>query len=157
MFIISLMTGLAVINLPDFTRTDDFQYEAERLKATLDLARREASMQSSELGFKLVPTGPEPRFAYSFYRFDEARQVWHIIEEKPFDERLLPVSIRVSMTLEGEDMTLGDEASPPVLILSSGEMTPLQIRLEQRGGSDLSRQLATDGYGDLEWASEPNE
>ncbi len=157
LFIVSMMTGLVVVNLPNFAQTDDFQFEAERLKAVLDLARQEASMQSSELGFKLVSSGADSRFAYSFYRYDERRQSWQVLEEKPFEERLMPADIRASIKVEGEDMVLGDESSPPVLILSSGEMTPLQIQLVHSSEAGLSRELTTDGYSDLEWVIESSE
>ena len=52
LFIVAIMSGVVVANLPSFAQTDDFDTETRRLKTLLDLARLEAQVQTSEFGFK---------------------------------------------------------------------------------------------------------
>jgi type II secretion system protein H len=52
LFIVAVMSGVVVANLPSFARAGDFDTEARRLKTLLDLARLEAQVQTAEFGFK---------------------------------------------------------------------------------------------------------
>ena len=45
-----------------------------------------------------------------------------------------------------------DEASPPpVLVLSSGEMTPFELLMENVEDPNLNSVLSTDGYSEVDW------
>jgi len=152
MFIIAIMTGIAVIKLPSFTVTDDFDTESRRLLAVLQMARDEDLYQADELGFR-----PE-RHGYRFFVYDDVKQSWTELAESPFSSRQLPDDVELDLEVEGDALTLSPEdgdddgsgRTPPVLILSSGEITPFRLRLRSPA-HDLSETLVSDGYGDFAW------
>lgn len=153
LFIVSIMSGLVVANLPSFTRTQDFDTEARRLEVLLDMAREHAVVQAVEMGFKVEDEG------YSFYFYNEIEQAWEQMQESPFSIRTLPESIVLSIEIQGEEFKLAsdddDSKGPKLLLLSSGETTPFELEIFQ--APDLSRVLGTDGYSDIEWIEEDDD
>jgi hypothetical protein len=91
-------------------------------------------------------------------QFDEQDVRWQPLTEKPFGPRKLPVGFRLRFKVEDIGFSLGEDADnnrvPPIMILSSGEMTPCELTLSQ--ADEASRTLLTDGYGDLHWQDEPD-
>ncbi|MFP6808508.1 MAG: type II secretion system minor pseudopilin GspH [Pseudomonadales bacterium] len=148
LFIVSIMTGLTVVNLPSFTQTGDFDTETKRLKVLLELLRDEALVQANEYGFR-----PE-RGSYQFFVYNNLQQNWELLEGRPFGEREIKASIRLSLTIEGDELALGEDDSPPILILSSGEMTSFELEMRSQIDFDLVRTLEADGYGALKWRDE---
>lgn len=146
LFIVSIMSGLVVANLPSFTRTQDFDTEARRLEVLLDMAREHAVVQAVEMGFMVEDDG------YSFYFYNEIEQAWEQMQESPFSVRALPETIRLSLEIQGEEFKLADDEDskgPKLLLLSSGETTPFELEIYQQ--PDLSRILSSDGYSDIDW------
>ncbi|HIG43638.1 MAG: type II secretion system minor pseudopilin GspH [bacterium] len=146
LLIVSIMSGIALANLPGFTQTRDFDTEARRLKTLLDMAREESVIQAAELGFAPTEDG------YGFQVYDEFNQKWLEYEQSPFQQRSLPDNVELELEVENQDFTLTAETKstiPPLLILSSGEITPFTLTLLQ--GSELQRSMRSDGYGDIEW------
>lgn len=148
LFIVSIMTGMVVINLPRFTQTGDFDTEANRLKVVLEMLREEALIQANEYGLR-----PERR-GYQFYIYNERQQVWELLLEQPFAARKLPAGVRLSVRVEGNELQFGEEDAPPILILSSGEITPFELNIESDMDDDLLRTLESDGYGAIVWQGE---
>jgi len=151
LFIISIMTGIAVVNLPSFTQTGDFDAEANRVKVLVEMLRDEAVVTANEYGFR-----PE-RDSYRFYVYNDVQQLWEQLEERPFQERSVDDSVRLSLSVEGDKLTLGEDEAPPVLILSSGEITPFELEIESTLDRDLIRILESDGYGAISWQSDEDE
>ena len=150
LFIISLMTGLALVNLPSFTQTDEFDQEAARLSAVLTMIRDEAVMQSKEYGFR---TGTDSSGAYySFAEFDDRSQSWRQLTIPPYAERALPAQLRLKLQVEDNVLQLTSDDSPPVLILSSGEVTPFSLQISHASDTSLQQQLTTDGYSSIDWS-----
>jgi general secretion pathway protein H len=148
LFIVSIMTGIAVVNLPRFTQTGDFDTEADRLKVVLEMLRDEALVQANEYGFKAETN------AYQFFIYDDLQQNWVILEERPFIERELQGKVRLSLTVEGDELNLGEEGeAPPVLILSSGEISPFELEIQSEIDHEIVRILECDGYGAISWRS----
>jgi len=146
LFIVSIMSGLVVANLPSFTRTQDFDTEARRLEVLLDMAREHAVVQAVEMGFMVEDDG------YSFYFYNEIEQAWEQMQESPFSVRALPETIRLSLEIQGEEFKLADDEDskgPKLLLLSSGETTPFELEIYQQ--PDLSKILSSDGYSDIDW------
>ena len=148
--IVSIMSGIAIANLPGLNRTADFDTESRRLMVLLDLARQEAIVQTSELGFK-------PGISdYAFFIYDEGVQKWLRYERSPFRQRFLPENIKLELEVEEHSLTLStdrEDPVPPVLLLSSGETTPftLTIFFEDSAGRTMQKSLTCDGYSDIEW------
>lgn len=146
LFIVSIMSGIVVANMPSLTQSGDFDVETRRLKALLETAREEAVLQAQEYGFRPGDEG------YRFYAYDDMSEKWHVIETRPLDAHELPEDFDLVLEVEGEAFQLSEAKAPPVLILSSGEMTPFNLTIEQ--GRNRSRTLASDGYSDLHWLDE---
>jgi general secretion pathway protein H len=148
LFIVSIMTGIAVVNLPRFTQTGDFDTEANRLQVVIEMLREEALVQANEYGMR-----PEAR-GYKFFVYNQVRQVWELLEEGPFATRDLPPDVRMSVRIEGHDLKFGEEDAPPILILSSGEITPFELTIESEIKNDLRRTLVSNGYSAIAWQGE---
>ena len=146
LLIVSIMSGIALANLPGFAQTRDFDTEARRLKKLLDMAREESVIQAAELGFAPTEDG------YAFHVYDEFNQKWQEYEQSPFQQRSLPDNVEMRLEVENQEFTLTTEkksTTPPLLILSSGEITPFTLTLLQ--GAELQQSMRSDGYGDIEW------
>jgi general secretion pathway protein H len=149
LFIVSIMSGLVVANLPSFTRTEDFDTEARRIEVLLDMAREHAVVQAVEMGFSIEDEG------YSFYYYDEMTQSWEQMQQAPFFTRKLPETIELSLEIVGKGFSLADDEDskgPKLLLLSSGETTPFELEIFQ--APDLSKVLQADGYSDIEWVED---
>jgi len=152
LFIVAIMSGVVVANLPSFAQSGDFDTETQRLKTLLDLLRLESQIQDNEYGFK------PGREGYEFAVLDPQAGRWRSLTEKPFGPRTLAPGLRLSVKVEDMGFSLGEalesNSPPPIMILSSGEMTPCELTLSD--ADELSRTLLTDGYGDLRWQDEPD-
>ncbi|MFT5209697.1 MAG: general secretion pathway protein H [Flavobacterium sp.] len=152
--IVSIMSGIAVTQLPGFVQTGDFDLESRRLKTLLDMAREEALVQATEFGFKPDEEG------YAFYQFDEVSQDWQETLERPFHRRKLPEDFHLDLEISGEKLTLSEEKDPPpLLLLSSGEVSPFTLRIYQESNATnapaTSSSMKSDGYGDIKWLENP--
>ena len=150
--IISIIVGFAVLSI------GDNQAERERrlttqLIALIQLARETAIFNSEELAISFWKQG------YSFYRLDQ--KGWQEIADDPqLRSRELPEDITLSLYLEGLKAELlptpkkeekeEDKPDPQVFILSSGEVTPFEVRLGD--GWDSEMQLTGDELGNFETA-----
>ncbi len=155
MFIVSVMTGLAIANLPSFVRTGDLDVESDRLATLLEMAREEALQSAEEYGFRADRTG------YTFLIFDDIKGEWQELEARPFQPRLLSDGIEIQLRVEDNDITLlseeGEEQrEPPVLLLSSGETTPFELTLAMPA-ERTERTLVADGYNRLQWRDDAQE
>ena len=142
LFIVSVMTGIVVSSIPALVVTDTFDTEMRRLKALMTLAHDEAVSASAELGFRTEG------FGYEFVRYDDEGKHWVTLDERPFRPRQLEEGQFLSLRIEDVPLTIGEDEPPAVLILSSGEVTPFELRLKDDLGSRI---LTADGYGGFEW------
>lgn len=154
LFIVSVMTGITVINLPGFAQTDVFDYESDRLKAVIGMLREDAIMQSNEYGLQVQRPDAGDNYGYEFYVYDAEYQDWQALTELPFSSRSLPEEFVLSLKVEGDDVQLQSEEAPPVLILSSGEVTPFTLLVSHRDNATLNRTLESNGYSDVDWQEE---
>jgi len=156
------MTGLVVVTLPGFVRSDRLEQEAARLKLVLEMAVEESQIQSSELAIQ-----PD-RNRYAFYIYDELAQQWYEMNSPPLSTHDLDDNINLSFSIESKPFTFSidsniglddeddvDESSkgkkkpPPILFLSSGETTVFTLTLASASGD--SRTLESDGFGSFRW------
>jgi len=143
--IVSIMSGIALTQLPGFVQKGDFNLESQRVKALLELAREEALVQTIEFGFKPDDEG------YAFYTYNEITQDWTEYNERPFHRRVLSEEFSLELQIADEKLVLSDEEdTPPLLLLSSGETSPFTLTIYQ--DENLSRSMSSDGYGDIKWS-----
>jgi general secretion pathway protein H len=151
--IIGIFIGVATLStdLVDFDA--EMEREARRLESLLRLASEEAVLQSEDYGLKFYEDG------YDFFMFDYDDQVWRVtdgdsvlvrqlldrmllelwvedreVELDPAGE-LMPPPVEAE-TDEDEDEDDADEEEdeelfpvPEVVIYSSGEVTPFEVRI----------------------------
>jgi len=144
MVIVTVITGIAVATMPMLVTEREFDREAHRLKAVLELASERAIVQAEEIGF--TPEGD----GYYFSRYDPLSQRWDKLAESPWQPRQLAEGISLELEIEGFDYEQ-PRNMPPILLLSSGELTPSNIILADAGNE---RMLTTDGLSGFQWQDE---
>lgn len=153
--IISVLISLAVLSIGD-TQAERERRLITQLATLTELARETALFNSQELALFFWEHG------YAFYRLDGAQ--WRLItEDTLLRNRDLPEDIIVSLQLEGLQVELpaeldiekerddedNDETEtiPQVFILSSGEITPFELRIGDGRNSEM--ELSCDGLGNI--------
>ena len=137
--LVGILAGLTVLTLPGFVQRADLDQAARQLEALLRQAHRDALLDSVDYGLGATATG------YELLGFDDAEQQWTLVQEVHLEE-----GIALELQAEGDWLELAADGAPPVLILSSGEMTPFVMVLES-SAEDSSRTLRAHGYGTLTW------
>lgn len=154
--ILGSLVGLAVLSTGIAGTSRELRGEAERLAGLIGVLVEEAVLDNREYGLRLE------RGRYQVLRFDEATATW-----VARSEHLLPEWAQLSFELEGEPLRLSgpggsrevakqdkddDEEEkaaapqPQLLILSSGELSPFRLHLEERRKEGLRLQLESDGF-----------
>lgn len=146
LFIVTILAGLIVTRIPAFGSNAAFDLEARRLHMLLKMARNDAELDSTEYGFRPTDNG------YEFLFFDDGKQDW-VRAPSPFHPRGLDEDITLTIRADNDEAAALGESLPPVLILSSGEVTPFRMTLSSRKFAD-SRVLVTDGYDEIRWQEE---
>ena len=130
-FIIGLMFSLAVLSVGDGGREDSIRLEAQRFRALLALAQERAVLEAREFSVSFTDDG------YGFLVLEENE--WQAISDDDlFRQRTLPEGIVFDLTanelpvalVPGEDDEEGPV--PHLLVLSSGELTPFELKLYAR-------------------------
>ena len=130
-------------------RDTQLDQEIDRLIALLGLAAEESVLQGREYGLWL------DRAAYEFFVFNPDTRTWmHPANDEYFKPRELPENLEFKLWLEARPVVLGkplnpEDPRPHIMILSSGELTPFELRLE-RAFSEESYTLRGDADGTTE-------
>ncbi|HYW03036.1 MAG TPA: type II secretion system minor pseudopilin GspH [Gammaproteobacteria bacterium] len=129
MVIIAIITTVAVLSLGNGNRDRLVKQEAQRLTAVLDVASQDAVIQSTQYGLRVAGDG------YGFLELHD--QKWRPVSgEAALAHHSLPGGVRMDLSVEGlaAKLTSGEQdRRPQVLVLSSGEMTPFQVRISAQG------------------------
>ncbi|MGI9301166.1 MAG: type II secretion system minor pseudopilin GspH [Gammaproteobacteria bacterium] len=126
--IIGVMMTIMVLAVGN-TRADETKKATARLAAVTELARQNALFNAEDLALSFWENG------YAFHRYAEVNDAkgWMLLEE---DEQLRPQSlgddVSVTLYLEGIEVELDRQPKhkPQIFILSSGETTPFEARIE---------------------------
>jgi general secretion pathway protein H len=149
--IISVLVSLAVLSIGD-TQAERERRLISQLATLTELAKESALFNSEELALFFWEHG------YAFYRLDGDQ--WRLVTEDPLLRyRDLPEDMIISLHLEGLQVELPAEldteeededdskTEPQVFILSSGEITPFEVRIGD--GRDSEMELISDGLGNI--------
>jgi general secretion pathway protein H len=155
MFIVGIITAMATLSVGVATQDKTIDRELRRLGDLLELARDEAVLQGREFGLAFSNKG------YAFSAYDAAAATWQPVEPGgPLTERQLVAETVIDLKIEGREVRLADEfpaadpdakapdagkrsavagssrapTGPHVLILSSGEITPFELRIRPATG-----------------------
>jgi general secretion pathway protein H len=133
MLIIGIVLSVAALSLNGDKH--ELENEARRLQALIALTGQEAVLQSKELAMQFSDDG------YAFEAYDGEK--WQPLEDdETLRQRTLPDDLVLEYRAEGDKMTLGsdddDKKAPPrIYFLSSGEVSPFELTLRRRGGSEV--------------------
>lgn len=98
--------------------------EADRLGRAVELARIDAVNASRQWGLRVS------KDSYVFEHFDIEDNSWQNSAGNPFSQYELPDGFELRTSVESRTLTFrAGRKSPPILILSSGELTPFSIEL----------------------------
>ena len=135
LFIIGITLSFAMLSVGDRTKEHSVQQEAQRLAARLALAGQEAILGAKELALQATSEG------YQFLVLDNGE--WQVLKDEELRPRRLPAGMQLKLTLEGESAVpisnqtadqekRGKQAEKTarIYLLSSGEMTPFEARLQ---------------------------
>ncbi|UUY07332.1 type II secretion system minor pseudopilin GspH [Pseudomonas sp. J452] len=154
--ILGTLVSLAVLSSGNGSNSRELRDEAERLAALIGVLTEEAVLEGQEYGLLVSSEG------YRVLLYDAVAGSWNAVEAQP--ERRTPVWARLLLELDGEALQLPEpkpqgesmatqeqakkqgRLMPQVLILSSGELSPFRLRLEERRAGGRAYLLASDGY-----------
>lgn len=133
--IIGILAGFAVLSVGDGGRGQRLEQEARRLAALIELASEEAVLRAQEFGLSVTAQN---------YRFLvlEGDDWQPPADDEVLRARPLPEGVALELVLEGRAVELEqvDAApAPQILLLSSGELTPFELRLRADEGRDHYR------------------
>ena len=164
--VIGIIVSIGLLSLGILGDDRQLRREAFRIGSLLEVAQDEAVMQGREFGLEVMLT------SYRFVEFDPYQQRWaELPTENVFRARELPEGIEFNLLLEdrsilleidAEDLSDPDAAenanskkdfAPHILIFSSGDSTPFQLRIVDRA-RDYTVILTGDLAGSVEVMTE---
>ncbi len=176
--VIAIIVSLAMLNLSILRDDREIRREARRVAALVQVAQDEALLQGREYGIEFLQT------AYRFVEFDPYELRWmEMLDDAQYRTRTLPEGMEFELLLEDQvvilnldaidlstdedddenspvsrDQTPGrtDGFQPHVLLYSSGDMTPFELRVVDRA-NDFEVALTADPTGTIELDSDANE
>ena len=155
--IIGIITSVASVSVNVLGRDNQVEEQAKRLNAVISQVREESEMQARDIGLFIERDG------YLFMRFDSRRQSWvEIDNDQLLARRELPGGLENRLWLEGREVILKthdeltalnkhaattsnlsakdaatrqakDSRVPQIAILSSGDLSPFELRMEREG------------------------
>lgn len=164
--VIGIIVSIGLLSLGVLGDDRQLRREAFRIGSLLEVAQDEAVMQGREFGLEVMLT------SYRFVEFDPFQRLWAEVQtDDVFRARQLPEGIEFDLLLEDKSVLLEidaedlsdpdakdnsnsrDEFSPHILIFSSGDSTPFQLRILDRE-RDYSVILTGDLVGTIEVMTE---
>lgn len=162
MVIVATVVSIAMLSFGLLGNDRDLQTEGQRFAALMEVVQDEASMQGREFGIELMTTG------YRFVEYDALTGRW---SDVPGDDilrlRALPEDLEFELFLEDRRIQLDSDPatfdkpeetsrrsatdiySPHLLIYSSGDSTPFELRIWRRF-DDTRVVLRGDALGTIE-------
>ena len=143
--VIGIIVSIGLLSLGVLGDDRQLRREAFRIGSLLEVVQDEAVMQGREFGLEIMLA------SYRFVEFDPYQQRWaEVPTENVFRARTLPEGIEFDLLLEDKSIRLDidakdlsdvdeqkksnsrDEFAPHILIFSSGDSTPFELRIVDR-------------------------
>lgn len=140
--VIAIIVSIGLLSLGVLGDDRQLRREAYRIGSLLEVAQDEAIMQGREFGLEIL------RSSYRFVEYDPLQRQWaDVPTENIFRARQLPEPMEFDLRLEDKSVLLELDAAdlaepedererdglkdyaPHVLIFSSGDTTPFQLRI----------------------------
>lgn len=140
--IIGVLATAVTLSLGNRSLSDTLDAETRRIEKLIELASDDALFRQRELGF--WSDGER----YGFLVLTDG--LWQPYRDsEPLRERRFEPPVEGRLYVEGQPVPPPDPLAPqpPVLLLSSGEVTPFVLRLGVPGDRTLDRELRIDALG----------
>ena len=143
--VIGIIVSIALLSLSVLGDDRQLRIEARRISTLLAAAQDEAVMQGREFGLEVM------RNSYRFVEYDPYQARWQELQiDDIFRARQLPDDVEFDLLLEDKLILLSTEAAtiadpdapaanslskkyaPHIMIFSSGESTPFELRIVRR-------------------------
>lgn len=144
--ILGVIVSMATLSMGLLGRDRQAEDESRRFWAVLQQAREESELQGIDVG---VFVG---RSEYEYLRFDSRRNEWvPLLDDPLYRTRELPEGLRFRLWLESREVVLrptlpnrNDKDQhkkwpPQVMVLSSGDVMPFELRIERDQADALWR------------------
>lgn len=150
LFIVSILSGLVVVNLPSSVGQSETEEAVRRLHVVMNRALSNAERDSIEHGVLLDQRG------YQILTFDPILLGWQAssVQEHAYTE--FPETFKPFLSLEASDATaLGadqaspeeeDDEQPQILLLSSGETSIFELMFDDASGASFK--ISGSGFGE---------
>jgi len=158
--IITVISAVALLSIGILGDDRDLQREVRRLSSLIELANDEAAIQGRDYGLEIMESG------YRFVEYDPLLNQWYeMIGDDFLRPRQVKEGLEFELTIEDHrvlldesaaeterdevDTNLTDDYIPHILIMSSGDVSPFELRLvrpNDRAALTLTMSLA----GELE-------
>lgn len=167
--VIAVIVSIGVLSLGTLGDDRLLRREIYRIGSLLEVAQDEAVMQGREFGLEIM------RNSYRFVEFDPFQRIWtEIGTDEQFRARELPEELEFELLLEDNSVLLELDATdlsvdedeqdtdgledfaPHILIFSSGDSTPFELRLHYRDQEQVVI-LTGDLTGNVEVMTESEE
>lgn len=149
MIVIGVIVSVATLSMGVLGRDSEAEDQTRRFWAVLQQAREESELQGLDTGVFISAQG------YEFLHFIPRLGHWVPIEnDKLFAARQLPEGLRYRMWLESREIQLKPDAvdreekdaetkwPPQIMVLSSGDIMPFELRIEREGAEAVWRVVA---------------
>ncbi len=137
MVIVGILVSLLTLSVGLLGEDGALRREAERLEALVQIAGEETMLHGFEMGLRFYRRAYE----FSIYR-DETDEWIPLGDDRLFRRRDIPEALELDLELEGRDVLLEFEADenteyrPQVFIMSSGDITPFNLKFREAFSSD---------------------
>ena len=166
--IVGIVSAVALLSFGILGDDRNLQREARRLGSLIELANDEATMQGRDYGLEIMQSG------YRFVEHDPLIEQWHeIIGDETLRPRQLEEQMEFELFIEDRRVLLEEEAEdteddeeddegetnrnqiddyvPHVLILSSGDITPFELRIvRQQDRAEITMTMSLLGEFEIQ-------
>jgi general secretion pathway protein H len=144
MVLISIILSMAVISLGNH-RERELREEIVRLQQLIQLAQDESILNQRPLAIKFLENG----YRFEFQERVEDERIWKTITTPDvLRERSLEQEMEIILRQDGLPVSLENEDSGRIVILSSGEMTPFELEMGWPD-DEITRLMTASPYGEL--------
>ena len=164
--IVGIVSAVALLSFGILGDDRNLQREARRLGSLIELANDEATMQGRDYGMEIMRSG------YRFVEHDPLTEQWQeIFGDETLRPRQLAEQMEFELFIEDRRVLLEDEAAdsekdeeddntnrnriddytPHVLILSSGDITPFELKIvRQQDRTEITMTMSLLGEFEIQ-------
>jgi len=146
LMIVGILVTMGVLSLKLGSQQAKVEEEIQRIRGVLEFAQEQAIFKHEELAVRFEED------AYTFARLganEDGKQTWVDIEkDRQFQTHHLPDGMKLYVQVKDGSLAMTGEkgaTSAMVYVLSSGEISPFELRIEATDGSQYA--LSSDFLG----------